>query len=457
MHGSSTSVLNPNLGALQGTEGAPGTPNLGGTHAVKPGETLLSPEMAAAAEPRSSMPNTDLVARSTIVLVEKSQSMGVGGFFRALWNFISNSSTKSMDQARLNVVVKDYLQSNPGEVDGISQEIAANASSQDPKIVQAFVSALKGVNPKESVIEFSQSALALRSLAQKLPADQITPDLMTFCNNFPEQAQALAERQDLSWGLSQATCDKNGMLPMCKHNEYKPEILNLINAELFEGEGQDARIESFMADPAVASNLFFKDGVKRNDMPHISLPNGVEISSNFGNVNSEYCKNTGGTFDQAEYLKYILGQFKEAYGDTGEAAKAFKVFVQNFTGTGNTFAIRNQIMGQKMAETNNLNKALFYDGLVSHSVESHRSQSTIRMDEGFNMEVNITACMSDKGSIQQLNKKTNSSFNEDTIFGITISTHIPAVISDSMDQRGQEGKQTTNFGIIESFGNGGSN
>jgi hypothetical protein len=81
------------------------------------------------------------------------------------------------------------------------------------------------------------------------------------------------------------------------------------------------------------------------------------------------------------------------------------------------------------------------------------------MDEDFNMEVNVTACVSGKG-IQRFNKgrekmSGNIPFHEDTIFGITVSSYISAVISDSMDQRRQEGKQTTTFGIIESFGNGG--
>jgi hypothetical protein len=47
------------------------------------------------------------------------------------------------------------------------------------------------------VVEFSQSALGLHSRAQRLSADQITPNLIAFCNNFPDQARAVAERQDL--------------------------------------------------------------------------------------------------------------------------------------------------------------------------------------------------------------------------------------------------------------------
>ncbi|MDR1528010.1 MAG: hypothetical protein LBS22_00245 [Puniceicoccales bacterium] len=434
----------------------PGTPpptDQTDASAVTPGSRDLASEMKAAAEPRSGMPVKLLSDRI-------SDAIGIGGRLRALWNYISNSSTKSMDQAKLNVVAKDYLQSNPGEVDGILREITTNTSSQDPRIVHAFVAALKGIS-----VDFSQPVLALYSLVQRFPVDQITPDLMRFCNNFPDQAQALAERQDLTWGLSKATCDANGMLPMCKHKEYQPAILDLIDSGLFDGNGQDAQIESFLANSAVRNNLFFKDGIQRYDMPHISLPNGVEILSNFGGANSEYCKNTGKPFNQAEYLKHILDQFKKAYGSTDEAVKAFKVLVQNFAGTGNTFGILKQILDQKLIETNDeaskYSMVSNYISLGSHTVQECRSQSTMRMDEGFNIRLNVTACISGK-KLQEFNKSNekNSSFtpfSQDTIFGITVNAHIPAVISDTMDQREQQGQQTTTFGIIESFGNGDSN
>jgi hypothetical protein len=250
---------------------------------------------------------------------------------------------------------------------------------------------------------------------------------------------------------------------MCKHNEYNPAILKFITPELFEGEEtiRNIQIKSFIENPAVQSNLFCKDGIQRNDMPHISLPNGVEILSNFRGANSEYCKSTGKPFDRAEYLRYMLDRFKEAYGDTDTAVKAFKVFVQNFTGTGNTFGMLTKIPLQKEAETKDYKEAMSYGALVSSAVQDCRSQSTMRMDKGFNIDLNITACISGE-KIKQFNENNKRSseiipFSEDTIFGITISSHIPAVRNDAMDQRGQNGQQTTNFEILESLGNRGSN
>jgi hypothetical protein len=82
------------------------------------------------------------------------------------------------------------------------------------------------------------------------------------------------------------------------------------------------------------------------------------------------------------------------------------------------------------------------------------------MDKDFNIRLNITACISGRG-IQEFNERyealLNFRFHKDTIFGIAISSHIPAVISDTMDQREQQGRQTTTFGVIESFGGGSSN
>ncbi|MDR1233145.1 MAG: hypothetical protein LBJ75_02710 [Puniceicoccales bacterium] len=515
-----SSPLDPSLSSVasQGAESRSGTPDLVGSHAVKPSETPLSSEMAAAAKPPGSMPNTDLVTR-TAAMVKKSQSMGVGGFFRALWNFISNSSTKSMDQARLNVigqtklneVAKDYLQSNPGEVDGILREITTNTSSQDPKIVQAFVSALKEVDQSKfegfcsavkgsidgiltkgaqmssgitqdnikhvadlvgklgSVIEFSQPALVLHSLAQRLPADQITPDLIGFCNDFPEQAQALAERQDLQRTLFRGTDCNDGLTLACDDSHYDPEILSLIDAGLFEGEGRDVRIESFLKDPAVTGNQFYKDCIGRSGMPHVTLPNGVEILSNSGEAKvlmyrkerSEYNEMRGsvGLPSPATYLRYVLDQFKAAYGNADEAAKAFKVFVQNSTGYGNTLGmVMIKLKGEEAVCPGS--NFVMKDRLISLTLMQCVKQTTMQMDKGFNITLNVNTCMSGekiKETNQYATELGEQGFNENTIFGIAVSTYVPAVINDSMDQRGQHGKQTTTFGVMESFENGDSN
>jgi hypothetical protein len=322
-----------------------GTPNPTGAHTVK-----VKSKTAAAVGPRENMPDRSLFARATTAM--ESKPMGVGGFFRVLWNYTSNYSTKSWGQARLDgidqeelkAVIEDYLKDNPREVGKIMREITSNTESQDPRIVQAFAEALKKVNPKKfeilckrvknqinivleqgsqtssgitqdnikhavdlvnqlkSVIKFSQPALALHSLARRLPADQITPDLIAFCNVFPKKAQILAKRQDFQLTSFRGTNCDDGMLLMYKDSGYDPKILDLIDAELFEGDRRDTRIESFLADPAVKSNLFWIDGIQRHSIPHITLPNGVEILSNKWCDSSEYCKSTGEPYDQAKYL-----------------------------------------------------------------------------------------------------------------------------------------------------------
>jgi hypothetical protein len=314
------------------------------------------------------------------------------------------------------------------------------------------------------VIEFSPSALALHSLAQKLPVDQIaaqiTPELITFCNNCPEQARTLAERQDFHQKSFRGINNDDGILLAYNDRNYEPGILDLIDQGLFEGDGRDGRIKNFLASSPVQHNFFYVDGIKRGNMPHITLPNGVEILSNSGDINSEYCKKMGKPFDQAQYLKYMLDQFKEAYKPTDEAIKAFKVFVQNFTGSGNTFGN----ICTKLVPDETVLRGIVPTikwPLLGRMFKRHRSQSTMRMDECFNITLNITACISGRESIQQLNAQCEIThtppFREDAIFGITISSHIPAEINDTMDQRGQRGQQTTTFEIIGSLGNGGSN
>ncbi|MDR0715544.1 MAG: hypothetical protein LBF25_02065 [Puniceicoccales bacterium] len=433
------------------------------------------------------------------------------------------------------ITFTNNLKTNPGKVDGILRGIIEDPSSQDPQIVHAFITALKEVDPRKfenfcaavkgeidavltegakeksaitsgdkqyaadlvgklkSVIEFSQPALALHSLVQKFSADQVKPELIAFCNdfpgvvqrlpaeqitlelitfcksltpewktfynNFPEQARALAERKDLKRASFQGTDHSNGLTLTYNDSCHKPKILSLINPGLFEGKDRDDQIESFLEDPAVTYNFFYMDGIRRREIPHISLPNGVEILSNFGGENSEYCKKTEKPYDQVEYLKYMLDQFKAAYGNTDEAVKAFKVLVQNFTGSGNTLGV--------CLSTLTLNEtilpgfdSLYKNCLICAAFMRKRAQPMMQMDKDFNIDLNITACMFGEG-IRQFNEQYESQINallpEATIFGITISSHIPAVINETMDQRGQQGKQTTTFGTIESFGNGGSN
>ncbi|MDR2603086.1 MAG: hypothetical protein LBC11_00795 [Puniceicoccales bacterium] len=479
-------------------EGSSTTSNPVGEHPVKLGRPKT---VAAPSEQRASMPDTSLVSRATTAIIKKSKSVG---FLSAFWDYISNSSSKSWNQARLNVAAKDYLKANPKKINGLSQRIVANILSQDPRIVQAFAVALKEVDQKKfnsfhaaiknsidavltkwnitsdetkqivnlvgelnSMIEFSQPALALRSLVQRLPADQITLDLVAFCKDFPDQAQALAGRQDLQRESFQGTDCNSGLLVAYDDSRYNPKILDIIIPELFEGNEQDDQIESFLKSPAVKNNIFFVDGIQRCDMPHISLPNGVEILSNFGDANSEYCKKMGKPYNQAKYLKHMLDQFKKAYGSMDEAIKAFKVFMQNFTGSGNTLVgLIEKLISDKavlpeleagLSELDLIRKAFFMNTVFTYN----RSQSMMRMDESFNINFNVTACTSGE-SIKSINsshamKESEFLFPEDTIFGITVSSHIPAVRNDTMDQRGQQGQQTTTFGVIDSLENRGSN
>jgi hypothetical protein len=279
--------------------------------------------------------------------------------------------------------------------------------------------------------------------------------LITFCNDCPEQARTLAERQDFHQKSFRGTKDDDGILLVCNDSGYKPGILGLIDQGLFEGDGRDGRIKNFLANSDVAGNLLFKDGIKRYEMPHITLPNGVEILSNIGGSDSEYCKNTGRAFDKAEYLKYMLDQFKTAYGSTDEAIKAFKGFVQNFTGTGNTWGgvfTRPPADEAVFPEINIQKKA----SLIGETLARNRIRSTMQMDADFNITLNATACVSNEEGIRKINKTTKSSFHKDTICGITVSSYIPAVINDAMNQREQRGQQTTTFEIIGSLGNGGS-
>jgi hypothetical protein len=439
------------------------------------------------------------LSKRTAQVLKNSKSLGFVGWFRAIFDYIFNSSTKSWDQARINVAAKDYLKVNPKEAEQISQEVPEDILRVDTRVAQAFVGALKECRPDsfktfcsgvikqiDFLIErgskepdgvsqdeiknaatlvgklalvlpagqnFSPSALALHALVQKFPDNGITPNLIVLCKNFPEEALALAKGQDFQMTQFTATNDKDGgLLLMYNARSYKPEILDLITPNLFEeGPDRDAAIGKLLASKEFQSNLVCGDGIQRQDIPHITLPNGVKILSNRGESNSEYCEEMGKPYDQAKYLKYMLDKFKAAYGTTDEAIKAFKVFVQNFTGSGNTLeAIATKIYNNMPENSQLMMRAM---NLLGAFRGQENYVHATQMDKDFGIRLNIIVCASKEGEIETLNQRTISGprLSKGDMFAITISSYIPAARNATMDQRGQRGAQTTHFTMMHSF------
>jgi hypothetical protein len=450
---------------------------------------------------QSSVSAIQLSKRTTQVatqVLKRSESLGFMGLFRAVLDRIFNSSTKSWDQARINVAAKDYLEANPNDAEQISQAMAEGILRMDLRVAQAFVGALmecrldsfktfyskvmdqinevidQGSKEPASVSQdkiknaatlvdlvtpfltegqqIPSPALALCALVQKFPGNEITPDLIALCKNFPDEALALAKRQDCKITTFTATNDKDdGLLLMYMDRGYNPEIFDFITQDLFEeGPDRDAAIQNFLASAEFKSNLVFKDGIQRQGIPHITLPNGKEILSNRGSENSEYCRGTEKPYDQAEYLKYMLDKFKAAYGTTDEAIKAFKVFVQNFTSCGNTLGA----IGEKIVHSGAENVLLAIRAMIllDTFLGKENYVHAMQMDKDFGIRLNITVCTSKEEEIETFNQPIPQyRIRKDDMLALTVSSYIPAVINDTMDQRGQEGTQTTHYSLMYTF------
>ncbi|MDR1173531.1 MAG: hypothetical protein LBK24_01915, partial [Puniceicoccales bacterium] len=77
------------------------TPSPAGARAVGQDSTSLGLATAATAKLQGNRPDAPLNERTARTILSEiqacSKSVGIGGFFRALWDLISNPSTKSMD------------------------------------------------------------------------------------------------------------------------------------------------------------------------------------------------------------------------------------------------------------------------------------------------------------------------------------------------------------------------
>lgn len=135
-------------------------------------------------------------------------------------------------------------------------------------------------------------------------------------------------------------------------------------------------------------------------------------------------------------MKYIIQQFKAAYGENTE--KAFKVCVQNFSGTGNSCYGIVSILGDKdIAEDQDLMQ------LAPSFIEKAERNIITSMDNMYNLQYNVTFSMDRERYkdwfADQLYCPKNEPVSENsTNYGC--NKWIPAVINEAMDQRDQKGK-----------------
>jgi hypothetical protein len=266
---------------------------------------------------------------------------------------------------------------------------------------------------------------------------------------------------------------------------------NAINENLFSEDDptQDAAVDALLAQDW---HFFIKDGLNRLEIPNMTLPGEISVSGNGKCGHNPHIKGyfqeiygdpivereTGRkvkfykgdrecVYDKKEYLKYLLGKFKKAYGD--KALQAFYVYMQNFTGSGNTShgaAAFMVIVGENLS-----NLYAVINGTNLHG-ERH---VTMTMDENFNATYDIIFDIMPetyKELLRNDERRKNTSglegidmndphlifnFDANEVVVVAIHSYIPAAhntdgadLYEQYDQRPNRGKQETNMSIIVS-------
>jgi hypothetical protein len=205
------------------------------------------------------------------------------------------------------------------------------------------------------------------------------------------------------------------------------------------------------------------------------LPGGVRVVSNgvvsngnewgefleaIGKKMTDYVGDDAAVNQQirAAYLKYIVGKFRDAYGD--RAKDAFYVYMQNFTGSGNlTSAIA---LLPLHCDANNPN--IPSGGAFGGALEKASRHIAMTMDENFNATYDIvydssesTVRLLDEEYIRENMGQLPPRYSGNSVMVTAIRSYIPAAYNpeaaDPWDQRGQRGKQETHCSFIVSHGN----
>jgi hypothetical protein len=318
----------------------------------------------------------------------------------------------------------------------------------------------------------------LKQLAQIHPGIEITPAIVTLIKTKPELVDKIIKNGtiDFTW---QSFTDKGycsgencrGLLLEyeCANSLDNGLIRSVVN-ELFSKDNTKVNAAvNCLLDQAgpLKQHYFVLDGIYRSSIPDIHLPKGVHVISN-RNGGEEYLAATkaqakeaqAGEYDRTEYLKYLVGQFEQAYGD--KAADAFYVYLQNFTGAPNLTTIESY----SVPDIEGANRNLFGEsGTLNNVMGCGSRRVTMTMDESFNATYDITRDASydvvhSHGKIRNdpgaLALKAIPSYNENTVMVMAVRSFIPAAhnpaATDPWDQRGQNGKQETHCSFIVSHG-----
>jgi hypothetical protein len=287
---------------------------------------------------------------------------------------------------------------------------------------------------------------------------KITPAVVTLFAREPGITEKIASIGTVDYAYESFAEQKGEETDVALNYEntsYRHETVRLAVGNLFAaGEVDDARIAGFLKHES-ALGSFIGDG-HRKEMPAMVLPNDVRVVSNEDREKfyKEIGKLDGGNDNQfqIDYLKYLVGQFKKAYGS--RARNAFYVYMQNFTGPGNSMVCIGTL-------ANRCTIPDFTFTGVNLSVSQATRRLTMVMDENFNATYDVVYDMSlrkeNAALVEEFKVRGEYPqwYDGNAVIVATARVHIPAAYnpdaSDPYDQRGQKGKQETHTSVIASY------
>ncbi|MDR0679933.1 MAG: hypothetical protein LBF42_02765 [Puniceicoccales bacterium] len=373
----------------------------------------------------------------------------------------------------------------------ISETIAEHIGEFDLRVVTAYAEAVRRADGAEAVPPGIENISKLfeeelyKNFAVAFPDRKMTLADATLIGERPDLAAKVIQNGRMENVSCQSFArDESGSIGDLEH----PLILSLncnldnfavrvaqfcstMNESLFSEDvpTQDAAVDILLTQ---IWHYFIKDGINRREIPDMNLPRKVKVVGNMNGIPDipDVLKKTeDGDQNKKMYIKYILNQFKKAYGD--RALQAFYVYMQNFTGSGNTSHGLAAIQNITRVQENSSDLTIASNGINSYG----ERYVTMTMDENFNVTYHVVEDITPKEYKELLlndERRNNNNqlklidikdpnllfdLSENGVAVVVIHSYIPAAhnpdganLYDQYDQRPNKGKQETNMSIIVS-------
>jgi hypothetical protein len=376
------------------------------------------------------------------------------------------------DQAQSGSADADLLRKYLDKMDGISDASFQNICQSDPQIVKSFTRAVEDFisqnqgSPNQGIVDACKKVMKRIEAAEEVqlnaqfiagtPDRRKAPADVVLSKRRPDMADKIKRNGKIDRSQRKLFENDDGLTPAYLIGRYNHnKLCEAVTEDLFstDQERQDGAVDKLLND--LPAHCFVNDGIDRCAVPDMQLPNNVQVISN-KDEGRGYCEATGGgekKYDRKEYTKYILNQFREAYGES--ALPAFLVYMQNFTGTGNSVTCFG------LLQTSFIDCGL--NQFIGQLTYGAGRDVKVKMDENFNATYEMVFDMTTESCREAVAELVSTSvppgYNKNSsIVVAVIKSYIPAAhnpnggdVYERYDQRRQNGRQETHMTFLASF------